>query len=651
MATGTTNPMTYQNGITTVADHTHSVDEITGLASQLDKIQATESLLGQVERLLATCDNLLSASGYATKEEVILIEQYTADIQNIQAQLDSILKEDVEDGLNSLKENQVTLQAAVAELQLKINTAYDAANAVMELYKVAEGNTAGELQKLNEAIVEIKKIIDGDGTEEFPGLIPNDTLNAENLAKIDERLVTAEADILNLKGADTEQASLLVQLDTVVKQYLPSEENGEGEIKQTTDLLQSTIPTELVINRVDAVDEPTAPVSEEPSGEDPVEEINTDTYLDYTLTFNNNEGEQKFSANLDLTSDINSYLAYVFAQFVSQHNTFTPTETGLNSRLAFVEGRLSNLTQYVAHMANYHNFIIKDIYFYFANDVDGTDPTALKYLPIPTDPTPDEDLDVQASFVNIIPNFPDSARMDNKIYSPAELVNKNFYVIFETSYPIDLSDGKVSLGFPDFQENSVIYTAPNGHFRCARLGIPDLSHATYVLYADINNETKKLTPFTFGTGTFGNNFTTEGTYEFMLKVTDPYNPNTTALKTKQITIGYPIYRGIYAETTLPVEGLSLDTFSLQHTELNSPATTIDWADYNVDDIAKYYYYLVPSILLPTGSTLVFNTGYGPGGWETENPQIIKINNIDYTVFRTSYKITYCPSTMVTVKSV
>ena len=649
MATGTTNPMTYQNGSTTVADHTHSVDEITGLASQLDKIQATESLLGQVERLLATCDNLLSASGYATKEEVILIEQYTADIQNIQAQLDSILKEDVEDGFNSLKENQVTLQAAVAELQTKINTAYDAANAVMELYKVAEGNTAGELQKLNEAIVEIKKIIDGDGTEEFPGLIPNDTINAEKLATLDERLVTAEADILNLKGADTEQASLLVQLDTVVKQYLPSEENGEGEIKQTTNLLQSTIPTELVISRADAVEEPAAPASEEPSGEDPAEEINTDTYLDYTLTFNNSEGEQKFSANLDLTSDINSYLAHVFAQFVSQHTTFTPTEAGLNSRLAFVEGRLSNLTQYVAHMANYHNFIIKDIYFYFANDVDGTDPTALKYLPAPIDPTPEENLDIQADFVNIIPAFSNTARMDDKVFSPSELKGKNFYIIFETSYPIDLGSDKVSLGFPDFQENNTRYTAPS-NFKCARLGIPDLSHATYVLYADINDETKKLTPFTFGSGTFGSNFTEEGTYEFMLKVTDPYNPNMTALKTKQITIGYPIYRGIYMETTLPVEGLSLDTFSLQHTELNSPATTIDWSDYNVDDIAKYYYYLVPSILLPTGSTLVFNTGYGPGGWETQDYQI-KINNIDYTVFRTSYKLTYCPSTRVTVKSI
>ena len=634
MATGTTNPMTYQNGSITVADHTHSVDEITGLASQLDKLQATESLLGQVERLLATCDNLLSASGYATKEEVILIEQYTADIQNIQAQLDSILKEDVEDGLNSLKENQVTLQAAVAELQLKINTAYDAANAVMELYKVAEGNTAGELQKLNDAIVEIKKIIDGDGTEEFPGLIPNDTINAEKLATLDERLVTAEADILNLKGADTEQASLLVQLDTVVKQYLPSADS-DGELKTSIEALDAKIPTTVEISRkTDAWEE----------GGDPFS--NTTDYLDYTVNFKDDAGESKFSTDLLLTADINTYLDQALKKLLMGSKI-----TGFDSRLSFVEGRLSNVVQYVAHMASYHSFVIKDIGFYF---VDGEG--YLNYLPEPIDPTPGDTIDVQANFVNVVPDFPESARMDTKVFSPAELADKKFYVIFKTSFPIDLSANKVCLGFPNFEEGSSIKYAPGDNFKCARLGIPDLSYATYVLYADLNSETKKLTPFTFGSGAhvFGTSFSDTGTYKFMLKVTDPYNPNTTAELEKDITVGLPIYYGISEDdvlyTTSLTSGLTSGNFALLHTDFNSPATMIDWSRYNDPTAnvanAKYYYYVVPTALL-AGKTLQFNTGYGPGGWKLQEDTIFN-GSQSYTVYRTEYALTYCPSTSITL---
>ena len=120
MATGTTNPMMYTNNIATIADHTHSVEEITGLSTHLDKIQATESLLNQVELLLRTCDNLLSANGYATKDEVVLLGQYTSEIQDIRNQLDLVLKEDLEDGFSSLKENQITLQAAVEGLNAKV---------------------------------------------------------------------------------------------------------------------------------------------------------------------------------------------------------------------------------------------------------------------------------------------------------------------------------------------------------------------------------------------------------------------------------------------------------------------------------------------------------------------------------------------------
>jgi hypothetical protein len=628
MATGTTNPMTYTNVTSHInltdrnAADQHPIDSITGLRAELIELrgqcgdalkEALRSFIASYQDEAVSQDTITEINGRLDQITAVI---ETWDTENEDSTLEKVIKD-------------------VSDLQLKV------------------GDLPALLIGLSESNLSAAKAVESMTTDladfrtRLDELTSTGSASADGLTDVTNRLVTAEADILNLKGADTEQAGLLVQLDQAIKQYLPTA-NGDGEIKQTTDLLQSTIPTELVISKTDAAEEPVEPASEEPSGDEPVEEINTNSYLDYTLTFNNSTGEQKFSANLDLTSDVNSYLAYVFAQFVSQHNTLTPTEAGLNSRLSFVEGRLSNLTQYVAHMANYHNFIIKDIYFYFANDIDGTDPTALKYLPAPIDPTPEENLDIQADFVNIIPAFSNTARMDDKVFSPSELVGKNFYVIFETSYPIDLSSDKVSLGFPDFQETSVIYAAP-GNFKCARLGIPDLSHATYVLYADINEETKKLTPFTFGSGTFGSNFTEEGTYKFMLKVTDPYNPNTTALKTKQITIGYPIYRGISMAAILPVEGLTLDTFALQHTELNSPATTIDWTDYNADDSAKYYYYLVPSTLL-TGSTLVFNTGYGPGGWETQESQI-KINNIDYTVFRTSYKLTYCPSTMVTVKNV
>lgn len=643
MATGTTNPMTYQTGTTPVPVHIHQVSDITGLSTHIERIQATGSLLEQVESLLKTCDNLLSASSYVTREEVILIEQYTADIQNIQAQLDSILKEDVEDGFNSLKENQVILQAAVAELQLKINTAYDAANAVMELYKVAEGNTAGELQKLNDAIVEIKKIINGDGTEEFPGLIPNDTINAEKLAELDGRLYQAEGKIKNLTTVSDAQASGLEQLNAVVKQYLPSAD-GDGEIKASIEDLEAKLPTTIEINKK-------SPVWKEVEGGDPFS--NTTDYLDYTVDFKNNKGESKFSTDLLLTSDINTYLDQALKKLLDGEKIL-----GLDSRLYYVEGCLSNVVQYVMHMASYHSFVIKDIGFYFVGGEGYLD-----YLPEPTDPIVNDTFDIQASFVNVVPDFPESARMDNKVFSPAELAGKNFYVIFKTSFPIDLNSNKVCLGFPNFKEGSSIKYAPDDNFKCARLGIPDLSYATYVLYADLNSETKKLTPFTFGSGAhvFGTSFSDTGTYKFMLKVTDPYNPNTTAELAKTITVGLPIYYGISEDDVLDdtslTSGLTSGNFAQLHTDFNSPATMIDWSRYNdlianantkaEEDKYYYYYYVVPTALVEEGKTLQFNTGYGPGGWELQEGTITN-GSRSYYVYRTEYALTYCPSTSITI---
>lgn len=561
MATGITNSMSYEDNI---LNHTHNIEEVTGLTDHLAKIQATESLLKQVERLLTTCDNLLAATKYVTKEEVVLIDRYITDIQDIQTRLNSVLSEDVENSLSSL---------------------------------------------------------------------PN----------INTRLNTIEANILNLNGIYTEHANLISPLKNIINHYLPTDQNDGGIIKQTTDSLQAAIPTELIINK-DVTNEAPTEIFIESSTQNDSNQVSTNNYLDYTLTFNNKKGDQNFSTNLNLTADINTYLDYAFRQFIN--NYLDSFLDGSNVRLSFIEGRLSNLTQYVAQMANYHNFIIKNIYIYFADNIENEDPSALRYLPIPVDPTPEADLDTQADFVNIIPNFPDSARMDNKVFSPAELVGKNFYIIFETSYPIDLANGKVSIGFPDFQEGSLKYVNPD-NFKCARLGIPDMSHATYVIYADVNNETKKLTPFTFGNKDqiFGNSLMTEGTYEFMLKVIDPYNPNVNALKAKQITIGYPIYYGVHQESILFTADFSLATFALLNNEFNSPATTIDWSLYNSDETSKYYYYLVPTVLLEN-KTLVFNTGYGPGGWEKQTNVII-INNIEYTVFRTTYKLTYCPSTQVT----
>lgn len=611
MANGTVNPRLDQSSL--------SIDAIPDLRKELNDLRSlcSDSLK---EALKAFMDSYASTlhDDLASRAELDEVKTQLNEIISVVETWDT---ENEDSTLEKLIKDVVELQARVSTLPelLTAITAFNESN--FTAAKAVETMTT-ELADLKAKLEELSS----SGSE-----------TGDQLTDIDARLTTAEADILNLKGADTEQASVLTQLTQAASRYLPGTDT-KGELLETIEAADAKIPTFLEINKK-------SPVWEEVEGGEP---LNTNDYLDYTLAFKGKSGEEPIiSADLLITKDLNTYLQQAFTQLITGS-----TITSFNSRLGYVEGRLSNLTQYVAKMASYHNFIIKNIYFYFADAAaDENNPNALVYLDLPIDPTPDDDLDnIQAEFVNVIPNFPDSARIDNKIFSAEELSGRNFYVVFETSFPIDLGDGKVELGFPDFDRDTNIRTAPSS-FKCARLGIPDLSLATYVLYAGEDEITKKLIPFTFGSGShvFGTHFKEEGTYKFMLKVTDPYNPNTTAVATKEITVGLPIYYGVYDADTLTSQGLA-DSFSILHTKFNSPATTIDWTAYNdLEASAKYYYYVVPTDLL-ANSTLVFNTGYGPGGWETQDSQI-KINNIDYTVFRTSYKITYCPSTMVTVKSV
>jgi hypothetical protein len=612
MATGVTNPRSDQllstahNSLLNrdMADQ-HPIDAITGLRNELNDIK---SMCG--DSLKTTLSTFISSymstfhDDLATREEVDAIKNQLTDIISIVETWDT---ENEDSTLEKLIKD-------VSDLQFKV------------------GDLPALLIGLSESNLSAAKAVESMTTDladfrtKLDELTSTGSEAGDQLTGIDARLITAEADILNLKGADTEQASVLTQLTQVVGQYLPGTEN-QGELLEKIDTIDAKIPTTVEISRkTDAWED----------GGDPFS--NTTDYLDYTVDFKDEAGESKFSTDLLLTSDINTYLDQALKKLLAGEKI-----TGLDSRLSFVEGCLSNVVNYVAHMASYHSFVIKDIGFYF---VDGEG--YLDYLPEPIDPILNDTFDIQASFVNVVPNFPESARMDTRVFSPAELAGKNFYVIFKTSFPIDLSANKVCLGFPNFEEGSSIKYAPGDKFECARLGIPDLSSATYVLYAGLNSTTKRLTPFTFGGGehVFGTSFSNTGTYKFMLKVTDPYNPNTTAELAKNITIGLPIYYGVYNAETLPSQGLA-DSFSVLHTDFNSPATTIDWTAYNnLEASARYYYYVVPEALLDN-KTLQFNTGYGPGGWEKAEDAII-INGQLYIVYRTTYKLTYCPNTVVTV---
>jgi hypothetical protein len=361
-------------------------------------------------------------------------------------------------------------------------------------------------------------------------------------------------------------------------------------------------------------------------------------YLDYQLTFSAGEGGvllEALNKQLTLTEDVDKYIDYRLTEFISNYLNTRLLDS--DTRLDCVAKRLANLTQYVACLASHHNFVIRSIRLYFADGLNG-----IGLLPAS-----------ETELLKVATNFQDSARIDNKVFTPSELIGRNFYIIFETSYPIDLvGDKTVSLGFPDFQDGSNIKDAPDG-FKCTRLGVPDITSAVYVLHTTVDSDATELTPFTFGKQehVFGQLFTQEGTYEFMLRVTDPYNSNITAEKAKQITLGYPIYYGTCEEESLSAESFAASTtFTLLHTEFNSPATTLDWTKYNNETKeATYYYYVVPTELL-TGKTLSFNTGYGPGGWVEQEGAII-LNEITYTVFRTEYKITYCPSTSVTTVNI
>jgi hypothetical protein len=632
MANGTINPRSDQLTSTNhnsllgrdAADQ-HSIEAITGLRNELNDIR---NMCGSS---LQTTLNAFMNSYMSTFHDDLVtrseFEAITSQLNNIIAVVETWDPENEESTLEKLIKD-------VSELQTRVSTLPELLTAIT-VFNESNFTAAKAVETMTTELADLKTKLEE--------LSSSGSEAGDQLTGIDARLITAEADILNLKGADTEQASVLTQLTQATGRYLPGTET-KGELLETIEAADAKIPTTVEISRKTDVWE---------DGGDPFS--NTTDYLDYNVNFKDDAGESKFSTDLLLTSDINTYLDQALKKLLTGSKI-----TGFDSRLSFVEGRLSNVVQYVAHMASYHSFVIKDIGFYFVGGEGHLD-----YLPEPIDPTPGDTIDIQANFVNVVPDLPESARIDTKVFSPAELAGKNFYVIFKTSFPIDLSANKVCLGFPNFEESSNIKYAPYDGFKCARLGIPDLSYATYVLYADLNSETKKLTPFTFGSGAhaFGTYFDKTGTYKFMLRVTDPYNPNTTAELAKNITVGLPIYHGIYEDPEN--NGLSIESFSsglvngnfaLLHTDFNSPATTIDWYSYN-DLIAKtninaekaksyYYYYVVPTALVED-KTLRFNTGYGPGGW-VEAGDSISINDLSYTVYRTVYKLTYCPTTVITV---
>ena len=618
MANGITNPMTY--GLTRdangVAAHTHSLDEVNSLRSELVEIRGMcgDALKTTLSAFMESYANTLH-DGLVTREE---FDTISTQLANIIAVVETWDPENEDSTLE-------TLIKEVAELQIKVGTLPELLT-TLATFNESNLTAAKAVENMATELAEFKTRIDE--------LAASGSDTGDQLTDVDDRLINAESAIATLNSvvglSTTEEVSghskQLTMLEQAVSKYLPSADK-KGTLQEAIDTLNIQMPTALNIVKVaDLIDEPEVLENPEASKESQAP-IENETYLNYNLSFINSQTEEQFSTNLELTADIKTYLESAFDRFLAQYLNSRLIDA--DSRLTNLSGSLANLTQHVACLESHHNFLIKDLAMYFADGDNG-----IGMLP-----------SVDSELLKVATTFPEAARIDTKTWAPDILRNRKFYVVFETSYPIDLTDGKVSLIFGDTE-----MATPGTEtlaLRCSRLGIPDISNAVYVLHATSDGDATELTPFQVGNSrhVFGQLFTQAGPYEFMLKTTDPYNPNVNAIKAKRITIGYPIYYGISEHAALTTELATQMDRTLLQTEFNSPATTIDWTAYNTNNAAVYYYYLVPSILLDN-KTLQFNTGYGPGGWEALE-EVVELAGVSYNLFRTTYQLTYCPNTVVT----
>jgi hypothetical protein len=217
-------------------------------------------------------------------------------------------------------------------------------------------------------------------------------------------------------------------------------------------------------------------------------------------------------------------------------------------------------------------------------------------------------------------------KLNNKTHLVGSLDNRDFYVIFNTSRPIDTSN--VTIKASELLSFDTI---------CVQVGEHKLSNATYVLGTGVTSA-GIVEPLHINndTGNFGALFTEYGSPS--LTLTAQQNEQKKATETVGLEFGYYAYYGLSTNSIITADIIKSFRHDLQITATRE----IAWPK----AVNQYCYYAVPQQLLSDTYTLRFVTPLGEGGFE-ELPDMVTVDSLNYRVFRSAHSL----NTIVKVNAV
>jgi hypothetical protein len=578
MSTGITNPVNTPSGTAEFPSHQHAITDITDLDSVLDT--KIDNKIASTEELLSNISALLNASKNILEGQYLTAEsanKYYATKESLDL-LHNVVKDYIPKIDSLLEKNSTSSEALYVEITgLWKNLEADLKSCIHEVTDISsQVRTQGGTITEHSLELRIQK-------KQLQDVL-------ELLNKVE--LIASKAEINAASATATVNdalTGLVTNFTTKLNNLTPQIERHETEIK--TKAVTTIVPNAVSITRGST---------------------DQDAFK-YTLTFKHqnedtNTTQTLFETTLDISNDVKAYIGNRFDLDDTRHlqtiNALKALESACNA------------------MAGQHPFLIENIKFYYV------DPTWVTEHPIIT----------SADILDL--DFSQQLILNEKIWTPEELKDKDFYIVFDTTRIINCD--KMSIQINEAQ-NGPIYDSENTHsFSCFRLGFPNYFRSSYILgKTQLIDEQEHLLPLAMGDA-----YNTFGKYDFTLKAYEDTGAQTVLSASAQtdISIGVNVYYGrqvAEALTEIP-EDFTADTRLTFTGE-------IKWGLTPSDD-PQYYYYVVPASLFLDGNKpeLVFKTALGYGGFTEVNSIKDDQNNILYYVYRTNYAFYSCPDVLVTI---
>jgi hypothetical protein len=331
--------------------------------------------------------------------------------------------------------------------------------------------------------------------------------------------------------------------------------------------------------------------------------------LKYNLTLSTDEKP----GILDLSAGLSSKLAADLALYT-------------DSRFCSIYTALDDLERKINELGQQHTLDVYDMHAYFVKD--GTTTFGMPLLSADT-LSYDTTQDISAFIVDSEPRL------------TAELTEAKVYIIFKTTRPISINP--VLSHTSELPIFTIDGLSPEVSYVCKKLGCGSLTQNTYVIGVKDGN-VNNLTPFTVKSD-FKNNFLQTGPYSLKVAVTENRQSNPAAsVGTAILNIGHTIYTGYSTIPSIAPEQIkdAVGTTFTTTTKTSAVGTINCVIPGDDQETCYYYYYVVPTHMLTFDVSqqeleLLFSwQEFGEGGWVREGS--IKIDDLDYTVYRTAYAL-------------